>query len=206
VPGTLTFTIDGSTSATINYTGADTLQTMATAINNDATLAAANITAEVVIEGSNYRLKINDSDSDNYWIEDSVGAGGLDVGTTQGVTIGDGSVARDLAAVFEATIAFGAAPQAGGGLAQSDTTFAVYSATVLSFNAAKVAANERDLTFQTKLTDELYNKHASISAVNLDEELASMIVYEQAYIAAARMITTTQELFRVLEETVRNVG
>ena len=36
----------------------------------------------------------------------------------------------------------------------------------------------------------------------MDEELASMIIYEQAYLAAARMITVTSELFDELANTV----
>jgi flagellar hook-associated protein 1 FlgK len=206
VPGTLTFTVDGSTTATVNYTGADTLQSVATSINNDSTLASANISAEVIVEGSNYRLKINDADSNNFWIDDSGGATGLNVATSQGVTIGDGSVATDLAAAFAQTVTFNAAPQSGGGLARTDATFTDYASTILSFNATAQTANNRDLDAQTSLTDELFNKNASISGVNLDEELASMVIYQQAYIAAARLITTTQQLFQVLDDTVSSIG
>ena len=179
---------------------------MATAINNDATLASANISAQVIVDGSNYRLKINDADSDNFWIADSVGAAGLNVATSQGVTIGDGSVATDLAAAFAQTVTFNAAPQSGGGLARTTATFTDYASTILSYNATAQKANDNDLQAQTSLTDELSNKNASISGVNLDEELASMVVYEQAYIAAARLITTTQQLFKVLDDTVSSIG
>jgi flagellar hook-associated protein 1 FlgK len=50
---------------------------------------------------------------------------------------------------------------------------------------------------------ELYNKHTSASGVNMDEELANMIIIEQSYLAAARIITTTQKLFQVLNDMMR---
>ena len=36
--------------------------------------------------------------------------------------------------------------------------------------------------------------------VNMDEELSNLIIYEQAYLASARMITTTQELYKALTD------
>ena len=166
-------------------------------------LAAANISAQVIVDGSNYRLKINDTDSKNIWINDSGGATGLNVATSQGVTIGDGSVATDLAAAFAQPVTFNAAPQSGGGLARTTGTFTDYASTILSYNATAQSANDKNLQAQTSLTDELFNKNASVSGVNLDEELASMVVYEQAYIASARLISTTQQLFQVLDDTVK---
>ena len=91
-------------------------------------------------------------------------------------------------------------------LARTTATFTDYASTILSYNATAQKANDNDLQAQTSLTDELSNKNASISGVNLDEELASMVVYEQAYIAAARLITTTQQLFKVLDDTVSSIG
>lgn len=201
--GTLTFTIDPSTSTTVSYTTSDTLNAVVTAINSNATLQTAGISAEAVINGSNYRLKIVDGDGENFWIADSGSTGGLVVDTTQGVAVGDGSVARDLAAEFATTVSFLSAPADGGGLSASDTTFADYSASILSFNSAIVSSVENDLSFQTNLKNELFSKHTSISGVNMDEELANLIIFEQAYLAAARMITTTQELFKVLTNMLR---
>ena len=55
-------------------------------------------------------------------------------------------------------------------------------------------------TFQENLREELASKNASISGVNMDEELSSLIIYEQAFMAAARIMTATTEMFRVLVE------
>lgn len=193
--GNLTFTLDSSTTASVAYTTASTLNSVVTSINSNSTLAAAGITAEVVISGTNYSLKIIDGSSDNFWISDS---GGLSVTTSQGVTIGDGSVAEDLAAEFETIVTFSESPARGGGLPQSSSTFSTYASNILSSNSAKVSSAQRDLQFQENLTTELFSKNASISGVNMDEELANMIVYEQAYMAAARMISATEELYDAL--------
>ena len=125
------------------------------------------------------------------------------VDTTQGVSVGDGSVARQLAAEFATTVTFLTAPADGGGLSRSDTTFADYAASILSFNSAVVSSVEIDLSFQVNLKNELFSRHTSISGVNMDEELANLIIFEQAYLAAARMITTTMELFRALTDMLR---
>ena len=39
---------------------------------------------------------------------------------------------------------------------------------------------------------------ASIAGVNLDEEAAHLLQYQQAYQAAARVMTTAQEMFQSL--------
>ncbi len=43
------------------------------------------------------------------------------------------------------------------------------------------------------LSDQLHNQRESISGVSLDEEMANMVKYQQAYAAAANVITTFQE-------------
>ena len=104
----------------------------------------------------------------------------------------------ELAAAFNDNITFLEAPARGGGLAQTTTTINNYASNILSAHSVDVAANERDLQFQQSLTLELNNQHGSISGVNMDEELANMIVIEQSYLASARLITTVQELFKIL--------
>jgi len=196
--GTLTFTMADGTTASIAYDGAtDSLDDIADLINSNVTLAAKSINAEVVVSGTSYSLRIVDSQSDNFWIDDSDTLG---VETKQGVSVGDGTVAAAIAQTFNASNTFLAAPSSGGGLARTDATFSDYAAGILSFNAAQTDAITRENTFRQNLTAELYSKNASVSAVNMDEELSNLIIYEQAYLAASRMITTTQELYKALIE------
>jgi len=51
---------------------------------------------------------------------------------------------------------------------------------------------------QKTLLDQSQSARDSLSGVNLDEEAANMIKFQQAYQAAARMITTSQALFNSL--------
>jgi flagellar hook-associated protein 1 FlgK len=198
--GALNFTVDTSTTATINYATTDTLTTVAASINANATLASSNISAEVITLGANSQLKINSSKSDNFWIIDT---GGLTTATSQGVSIGDGTTAANMAAQFDTQKTFLAAPASGGGLSQTKSTLTNYAASILSANSSVVTELDQELTFQEQLTMELYNKHTSASGVNMDEELANMIIIEQSYLAAARIITTTQKLFQVLNDMMR---
>jgi flagellar hook-associated protein 1 FlgK len=198
--GALNFTVDASTTATINYATTDSLTTVAASINGNATLASSNISAEVITLGANAQLKINNSKSDNFWIIDT---GGLTTATSQGVSIGDGTTAANMAAQFDVQKTFLAAPASGGGLAQTTSTLTHYAASILSANSSAVTSLDQELTFQQQLTMELYNKHTSTSGVNMDEELANMIIIEQSYLAAARIITTTQNLFKVLNDMMR---
>jgi flagellar hook-associated protein 1 FlgK len=202
--GTLTFTIDKNTSTTINYDGTtDTLNSLVTAINSNSVLQTANITAQVVVSGSTYSLKISDGEGDNYWIDDTASSGNsMGVDTDQGVTVGDSSVAQDLAAAFNQDVTFLAAPGRGGGLAQTTTNFSDYAANILSSQSALTSATETSLNSNTNLKNELFDKNNSISGVNMDEEMSNLIVYEQAYMAAARMISTTNELFKALQDIV----
>jgi len=48
------------------------------------------------------------------------------------------------------------------------------------------------------LVDNLKVRTASISGVNLDEELSYMIILENAYAASARVVTVTQNMFDML--------
>jgi flagellar hook-associated protein 1 FlgK len=60
---------------------------------------------------------------------------------------------------------------------------------------------ERDA--QGALLEQAEARRAQVSGVNLDEEAADMIKYQQAYEAAARMITTAQTLFDTLISATR---
>jgi len=68
--GTLTFSGSWGTT-TVAYGAADDLNAVAAAITANATLAAQNITATVIPDGAGYRLRINDSDNNNYFFTDT---------------------------------------------------------------------------------------------------------------------------------------
>lgn len=110
----------------------------------------------------------------------------------------DNSNAVDLANVFTNTNSFDAA----GGFIVSNKSLIDYSVDILSSSATLAANNTTDRDTQQILVETLQNKSDSFKGVNLDEEMAQLILYEQAYAASARVISVIQELFDVLDRTV----
>ena len=124
-----------------------------------------------------------------------------DIDLTAGATIpaltqGDGRGALALFNVSDTAISFTAA----GDLGAINGTVSDYGNSVLSQFAIKAdIANTlaQDLgLLQNNLTEKL----GEVSGVNIDEELANLIIFENAYNASARLIATARELFDTLLE------
>ena len=113
--------------------------------------------------------------------------------------VGDDTIAQLLAVDFTGTNAFSQA----GGLSSVTNTFTQYAAGIISDNASLAAVNERDTASKRSLKDSLQFKSDSLRGVNIDEEMADLIVYEQAFAAAARVISVIQNMMETLEDAVR---
>ena len=103
-----------------------------------------------------------------------------------------------LAEVFSSTKSFDTA----GGLAKVTTSFTGYAADIIADNARLADINERDATRQRALTDSLQFKSDTVRGVNLDEEMSNLIIFEQAFTAAARVIAVIQRMLDALERIV----
>lgn len=68
---------------------------------------------------------------------------------------------------------------------------------------ADAAAAESGLDFQTGLVEELDAYRESISGVSLDEETVQLVQYQNAYEAAARLISTVDEMLDTVMNMVR---
>ncbi|WP_040725705.1 flagellar hook-associated protein FlgK [Thiomicrorhabdus sp. Kp2] len=66
-----------------------------------------------------------------------------------------------------------------------------------------VRSSEIQQTAQNNVFTQLVQQRDSISGVSLDEEAANLIKYQQAYEAAAQIISTSQSLFQTLLGVVR---
>lgn len=115
-----------------------------------------------------------------------------------GVTIGDASVVTRLANRFSDELTFSTA----GGLPTVNTTLSGYGANILSQNATLAADADDMKQFRGSVLSEVQNKLDSASGVNMDEEMANLILYQNAYAASARVITTLSEVLRMLTEMV----
>ncbi|HEX3027932.1 MAG TPA: flagellar hook-associated protein FlgK [Clostridia bacterium] len=64
---------------------------------------------------------------------------------------------------------------------------------------------ERLTSNQQTIVQQIDNRRTSTSGVSIDEEMANLVKYQQAYSAAARMITTMSEVYDTLINRVGNV-
>ncbi len=107
---------------------------------------------------------------------------------------GDNSVAQRLAKVGITPLRYSAA----GGLPNTTLTLNGYAGEMLGFIATKSAQAQNNLIDTATLLNGFETRADAISGVNLDEEMANMIIFQNAYTASARVITVTDELFQEL--------
>ena len=115
------------------------------------------------------------------------------------INVGDNSGALALQALDGQPQSF----RAAGGLAAMTTELPRYTALVLGGvgqDAARAASLADDRAI---LLEEVKARRQSYSGVNLDEELSNMIIYQNAYNAAERMISTANEMFDILLQITR---
>ncbi len=114
------------------------------------------------------------------------------------LSVGDDTTASELAAIFKSNNQF----DTSGGIASLNTTFENYASAIIATNASLADNNEADQNFQETLRDSLQLKSDSVRGVNLDEEMSNLILFEQAYSAAARVINVIQNMFDALDRAV----
>ena len=114
------------------------------------------------------------------------------------MSVADNTVAQQMATAFNTTTTF----DRSGGLSSLNHTLTQYSAEILSTNANLVGINERNVDTQRSLSEALQFKSDSLRGVNLDEEMADLIVFEQAFAAAARVISVIQNMMETLERAI----
>jgi flagellar hook-associated protein 1 len=118
----------------------------------------------------------------------------LSPGSTPALTVGDNRGALALSQIDAQQLGFAAA----GDLPATTASLTGYTAQVLG-SIANAAATIDGLAKDTAaVRAAIEAKRDEFSSVNIDEELANMIVFQQAYNAAARLITTANELYDIL--------
>jgi flagellar hook-associated protein 1 FlgK len=114
------------------------------------------------------------------------------------MTVGNNDIAESLASTFTSANQF----DVSGGLGALNVRFEEYAAAIISTNAVLADNNQRDIEVQRDLVNALQLKSDSISGVNLDEELANLIIFEQGFAAAARVISVIQRMFDALDRAI----
>jgi len=115
------------------------------------------------------------------------------------LSAGDNTNANAMADAFASPRSYNTA----GGLSTAQLSLSDYGASIVSSASSRASSNEAALEYQNGLTEALALKNAETSDVNLDEELAQLMVFEQSYAAAAKIISTTQQMFDVLNGIIR---
>ena len=111
---------------------------------------------------------------------------------------------------FEVNEGDGVTATAIGELAKKDVTISttwktVDNQTISEFYANLVSevGSERRLSktnseYHSTLTQDLFERSQAVSGVNLDEEMTNLIKYQHSYIAAAKLITTADQMLQTL--------
>lgn len=110
------------------------------------------------------------------------------------VTTGDSRGGLDLAELENTALQFDQAGKLNGMRA----TLGQYSAAFLSNAALSASTADGRMKDTQTLSVEIDEKLSNATGVNLDEELSNLLVYQNAYNAAARIITTAQEMMDTL--------
>ncbi len=113
---------------------------------------------------------------------------------TPALTLSDNRGALDFQELSSTTFDFGTI----GGLPGSNVTLSEYASQVLAKAGLDAARADSLMADRGALTGVLQNKLQEASGVNMDEELSNLIVYQNAYNAAARVITTARDMYDIL--------
>ena len=113
---------------------------------------------------------------------------------TAALNLSDNSGALALENVGQQTFTIPAA----GNLAQTTTTLGGYAADFIGGLANDAANTQTQLTQQQSLQTALQQQASSVSGVNLDNELANMVMLQNAYNASGRVLTTVNQMLTAL--------
>jgi flagellar hook-associated protein 1 FlgK len=103
-----------------------------------------------------------------------------------------------LAAAADALHSFGSA----GGLSSSTQSLNNYIAQISGLQADLASFAEDERLNRISIQEEVSARRDSSEGVNLDEELANMMMFQQAYNASARMMSVAREMFQTLLEAI----
>lgn len=89
-----------------------------------------------------------------------------------------------------------------GGLASGSMSIGDYVAQIMGAQSDLKNAADAEVEYRTDVHQEVAARRSAVEGVNLDEELANMMVFQQAYNASARLMTTVQQMYDTLLEVV----
>ena len=109
------------------------------------------------------------------------------------MNVGDNSLANDMGLLSTKNVVISTVWKTVDN--QSITSY--YSNLVTTVGSDRLQS-KTNAEYNTTLTQDLDDRVASVSGVNLDEELANLIKYQSSYTAAAKLITTADQMLETL--------
>ena len=111
-----------------------------------------------------------------------------------GASGSDPTIAASLSSNLQGTASFAAV----GGLGGITATLGNYIGQVIGAAAAQGSSATSNAQDQSSLLTQMQGQYSSKTGVNLDSELSTLIVYQNAYSASARVISTIQTMYTAL--------
>ena len=177
---------DNGSSFTITQTAGTLLGTLGMHIADVRTASALSVRSDIVLTPSLI------SRGTMQW-NSALGASGLYF-----TSAGDDSSALQLAQALNTNVSFKTTGHLGG----ISTSFTGYASQILSENANRADNNTADAELSQQLFDSLKTKSDNVRGVNLDEEMSSLLLFQQSYSAAARVFTVIQRMFDALNNII----
>jgi flagellar hook-associated protein 1 len=112
-----------------------------------------------------------------------------------GISGADPTIATSIASALTSNTTFAAA---GNFPSSMTTTMANYGAQIIGQAATAASNATQNNTYQSQLTTQMQNRLQAETGVNLDQELGNLSVYQNAYGASARVISTIQTMYDAL--------
>ncbi len=105
------------------------------------------------------------------------------------------NLAKTLSDTFAAVQSVG---QSIGGVSAGTYSYSGYAKSMVSQNAIVASKAAADSSFQVEFVRSLQSQASELEGVNVDEEMANLVTYQNAYSASARVVTTINQMFDTL--------
>ncbi|WP_227937249.1 flagellar hook-associated protein FlgK [Alkalihalobacillus deserti] len=160
---------------------------------NNIAASGVNVNAFAPGKFEEYQALLSENPVNYDGVHDFLDANDTFIPGVQKAFAGDGSNAKRLADVKDATLTF----------ANDSATISSYYQGVIGDMAVSTQEAARMLNSSASLQDSVDYRRNSVSNVSLDEEMTMMIQYQHAYNAAARNITMVDEM---LDRIINGMG
>ena len=110
------------------------------------------------------------------------------------LTVGDNRTAQSLAAVGGGLFSFNAV----GGLPAMKISLNDYAGSLIGLSATRSAEAENSFRHRELVLENIAARHQSETGVNVDEELAALVLFQNAFTMSARVIQIASEMLETL--------